>query len=63
MKQEFAELLNDPHIVVVIEWADAVKDILPADRLTIRIKTVGENERDLTFSYPESLAYLMKDIA
>jgi len=63
MKQELAELLGDSHFVVVIEWADAVKDVLPLERLTIEMKTTGENERALTFSAPTSLMYLVEGIA
>ncbi len=31
--------------VVVIEWSDTIKDILPSERLDIKIKVVDENER------------------
>ena len=33
--------------VVVIEWANMIKDILPEERLEIKIKTIGENKRML----------------
>ena len=33
--------------VVVIEWADTIKDILPAERLDIKFKVVDENKRIL----------------
>lgn len=31
--------------VVVIEWADMIKDILPKERLEIKFKVIGENKR------------------
>lgn len=31
--------------VVVIEWANMIKDILPEERLDIKIKTLDENKR------------------
>ena len=31
--------------VTIIEWADLISDILPKDRLDIRIKIVDENKR------------------
>ena len=31
--------------VVVIEWADTIKDILPKDRLDIKFRVVDENKR------------------
>lgn len=34
--------------VVVIEWADIIKDILPEERLDIKFSVVGENKRVLT---------------
>lgn len=33
--------------VVVIEWADTIKDILPKERLDIKFKIVDENKRIL----------------
>lgn len=36
--------------VVVIEWADNIKDILPEERLDIKIKVLGENKRSLVFT-------------
>jgi tRNA threonylcarbamoyladenosine biosynthesis protein TsaE len=30
---------------VLIEWADRVPEVLPADRLTVTIEPVGENQR------------------
>lgn len=33
--------------VVVIEWADTIKDILPEERLEIQFKVVDENKRVL----------------
>lgn len=33
--------------VVVIEWANTIKDILPEERLEIKIKTLGETKRML----------------
>lgn len=31
--------------IVVIEWADTIKDILPDERLDIKITTIDENKR------------------
>jgi tRNA threonylcarbamoyladenosine biosynthesis protein TsaE len=55
---EFAELVNDPNIVIVVEWADSVKEVLPAQRLLLQIKQTPEGHRELNFSAPESLDYL-----
>lgn len=60
MKDELAEIVADPQAVTVVEWADIVDDVLPGDRLTIRLSTIGETERKISFEYPESLKYLME---
>lgn len=33
--------------VVIIEWASTIKDILPDERLDIKIKSLGENKRSI----------------
>ena len=42
--------------IVVIEWADTIKDILPKDRLDIKIKVVDEDVRTLVIE-PHGKAY------
>ena len=42
--------------VVVIEWADTIKDILPSERLDIKFKVVDENKRVLTI-VPHGVQY------
>ena len=42
--------------VVIIEWANTIKDILPAERLDIKIKVAGENSRVLIIT-PRGKAY------
>lgn len=36
--------------VVVIEWANTIKDVLPEERLEIKFKVVGENKRVLVIT-------------
>ena len=36
--------------VVIIEWADTMKDILPKERLDIKIKVLDENKRVLVIT-------------
>ena len=42
--------------VVIIEWADTIKDILPKERLDIKFKIVDENKRVLVLT-PYGKAY------
>lgn len=52
--QEFLELGADEYLagegVCLIEWADRVSDVLPADHLRIDLVVTGENSRDLTLT-------------
>lgn len=60
MKDELAEVLADPQAVIAVEWSDIVEDVLPSKRrLTVRIKALAANRRELTFNYPAGLAYLI----
>lgn len=63
MADELAEILLDKISVVVVEWAEMVQNVLPADRLTVEITVVSECEREIFFSYPEHLAYAVEGVA
>jgi tRNA threonylcarbamoyladenosine biosynthesis protein TsaE len=60
MRDELAETLAEPQAVSVIEWADIVEDVLPAQRLTVRLTATGEESRQFDFRYPASLHYLLE---
>jgi tRNA threonylcarbamoyladenosine biosynthesis protein TsaE len=59
---ELAETLDDSGNVVVIEWAEIVRGVLPDRRLTIAFTQTGDDERLLEFSYQRNLDYLMKGL-
>lgn len=47
--QELEEVLNDPEIIVAIEWAEnAGPGVLPDDRLCIDIQRLSNQEREIT---------------
>lgn len=48
MSNELSEALEDEMTVVVVEWADAVADILTIDRLILRIIADEEFSRQVT---------------
>jgi tRNA threonylcarbamoyladenosine biosynthesis protein TsaE len=54
------EYLNSGEWLCLVEWADRVAEILPDDRLTVRISHTGETERlmEVSASGPVSLAAL-----
>src|SRR3989344_7044795 len=39
------EIISDPKNIVLIEWSERVKPILPSKRIKVHIDHVGENER------------------
>lgn len=56
---ELEEFINDPKAVVAIEWGAIVADVLPDERLEVHIERTGEDSREFSFLYPESLSYLI----
>lgn len=59
---ELAEIVDDPEVVAVVEWADVIKHILPENRLTIEIHKTPEGDRKLVLHYPENLKYLVRGL-
>ena len=51
--EEFQELGAEEYLtgegVCLIEWSDRIAELLPQDRIDIRIKLLDENERELSF--------------
>ncbi len=62
IEHDLKEVLDDPENVIVVEWSDVVQHVLPKQRLTITIKSTGENSRKFELSYPESLKYLVENL-
>lgn len=60
--EELSEVLGDPRIVTVVEWADIITHVLPGERVAIKIEKMPDNvdARLLTFTAPESLAYIIE---
>ncbi len=58
MSQELAEVLGDPQAVVVVEWAHAVDQVLPNDRIIIQLHHTGDSRREIAITLPEQAAYL-----
>lgn len=46
----FREMIENPQNVVVIEWAEKTKNLLPKERIEINFEIVNENERKITIS-------------
>ena len=59
---ELSEVVGDPHVVVVVEWADVVQHVLPDDHLTISFRQTPTGDREVTFKAPADLDYLLKAV-
>lgn len=47
MSEDLTENLNNKNNIVVIEWSDSVKNLLPKDHTTINIKYNDDNSREV----------------
>ncbi len=63
MRDELAEVMNDPKSVTVIEWANIVNEVLPDSKLTIRILATGEASREYEFTASSELVYLIEGVS
>ncbi len=59
---QVAEVAQDPDAVVVIEWAEAVRHVLPKDRVVIKIITEGNFDRTFQVTCPDTKPYVLEDI-
>lgn len=62
MGDELAETLDDEKAVTIVEWAGIVNDVLPAERLTIRIDVTGEESRHYTMTASGGMIKLLKEL-
>jgi tRNA threonylcarbamoyladenosine biosynthesis protein TsaE len=62
ISNELAEKITEPNAVIAVEWSDIVKDVLPINRLVVNIAAKAEDTRELTFTYPEKLSYILKGV-
>lgn len=62
MEHELHDIINDPEVVVVVEWGDIVDHVLPPGRLTIRMTRTGDDSRLIEMSCPDASDYLLKGL-
>ena len=43
----FGELLEQENAIVIVEWAERIEKLLPANRMTVRITSTGEDSRTI----------------
>ncbi len=61
VKNELKEVLEDKTNIVIIEWSNSVKDVLPTDRITVTFKVSDENSRILNVTYSDKFKYLFEE--
>ncbi len=54
MSAELEEALQNKHAIIVLEWANSVKNLLPSDHITISFEILPGNSRKLTFKNLDS---------
>lgn len=52
MVEDLSESLNDKNTITIIEWADTVANILPENRITIRITLNDDGSRHVEINEP-----------
>jgi tRNA threonylcarbamoyladenosine biosynthesis protein TsaE len=60
---ELAESLEQPNAVVAVEWGEIVHDVLPPRRMTVRLVSLGDDERKITITVPAGFEYIDEALA
>ena len=61
MTMELSETTADPHNIVIIEWADSVRDVLPTEHVTVQINYRPNSGREVEIIAPSKYAYLLPE--
>ena len=63
IKDQLQEALDDKDTIIVVEWAGIIANVLPEERLSIKLEPVANDtdERVIKISYPEIYTDLIRD--
>ena len=50
MAIEMQDVIDDPNNITVIEWGESVREVLPKKYITVKIKIISENIREVEWS-------------
>lgn len=50
LAMDFKEIISNPKNIILIEWAEKIKRILPKAKIWIKFKILGRTQRIITFS-------------
>ncbi|MBX4201536.1 tRNA (adenosine(37)-N6)-threonylcarbamoyltransferase complex ATPase subunit type 1 TsaE [Candidatus Saccharibacteria bacterium] len=64
LAEQLSESINRSNTVVVVEWADIVKDVLPESRLSIEFVPQADSQeaRQVKFEYPEAMSRIISEV-
>jgi len=63
MTHELSDVLQNPKNVVVVEWGELMRNVLPKARLQIEFIYINDEQRKLLFTCSKSLSYLVGEYA
>jgi tRNA threonylcarbamoyladenosine biosynthesis protein TsaE len=58
MAVEIAESLSEPQNVTVVEWGESVRDVLPVERIVVKITYLPKEGREITLQIPAKFQYI-----
>lgn len=59
---EFDEQALHQNVVRVVEWGQALADVLPNERITIRFRITADTARQITVTAPKRLEYIIREV-
>jgi len=62
MSQEITESLNEQKNITIVEWGESVRNVLPLDRIIVRINYLPEIGREVILKIPEKFKYLRESL-
>lgn len=61
IRHELSEVAEDSSGIVIMEWAESVRDVLDKPSLTVKIETLDDDTRKFELSIPKEYRYLSED--
>jgi len=64
LAEQLAESIDDDRAVVIVEWADIVEKVLPAERISVELAQTANDpdERRIKIHYPPSKRQLITEL-
>lgn len=62
ISHELSELIDDPNVVIVVEWAEVLDDVMPESRVKITIGKQDNDTRQITITTSPESEYIMEGI-